>query len=123
MKIAIATEDKIKVTGNVENCVGFLIFEIENGQIISKKFRENYFAVSKSNKKKSEIKCLAEEIKDCQYLVSLGISWKFEEDCNDYEIKVIVTDELIAETAVINLANGIHRKKNRTKIKWKGNNG
>lgn len=43
MKIAVATDDFSTVTGHIGRCNGFLIFDIENSNVISKEGIENAF--------------------------------------------------------------------------------
>ena len=50
MKVAVATDDFVNVTGHVGRCNGFLVFEIEEGKIVNVENRENNF----TNHKRSE---------------------------------------------------------------------
>ena len=43
MKIGIATDDFMTVTGHIGRCNGFIIYEIENGVIVSREQKENVF--------------------------------------------------------------------------------
>lgn len=43
MKVAIATDDYISVTGHVGRCEGFLVVTIENGEVKETEKRENNY--------------------------------------------------------------------------------
>ena len=121
MRIAVASDDNVNVCGHVGKCRGFLVLDVENGKIIKKEYRENSFT-NHFNLKHSEgdhhhthqrghgsndgHKRLAEGIKDCEYLVSHGMGRRLVEDIESLGIKTMVTVELNAETAAINLELG-----------------
>jgi predicted Fe-Mo cluster-binding NifX family protein len=50
MKIAVSTDDYITVSGHVGRCKGFMIFEIENGEILKVQKRDNNFSNRVSKK-------------------------------------------------------------------------
>ena len=121
MRIAVASNDNINVTGHVGKCRGFLIVDVENGEILKKEIRRNSFTDHVlGNKDTSEHgnghggghgnndghKRLAEGLKDCQYLISHGMGWKLVEDIKSFGIEPLVTSELNAETAAIRLEEG-----------------
>ena len=121
MRIAVATDDNVNVCGHVGKCRGFIIFDVEDGQIINKEIRENSFT-NHFNRRHSDgehhhspdrghgsadgHQRLAEGIKDCDYLVSHGMGRRLIEDIESLGIKTLVTVELDAETAAINLESG-----------------
>ncbi len=45
MKVAVATDDFVNVTGHVGRCNGFLVYEIEDGKVINVENRENNLSV------------------------------------------------------------------------------
>jgi predicted Fe-Mo cluster-binding NifX family protein len=120
MRIAVASDDNVNVCGHVGKCKGFLIFDVENGKIFKKEIRENSFT-DHFNRKHNDRnhhtqgrghgsndghKRLAEGIKDCDYLVSHGMGRRLVEDLESLDIKTLVTIELDAECAAINLELG-----------------
>lgn len=122
MKIAVSTDDYITVCGHVGRCKGFLIFEIENGEILKVKKRENSFAsrigkrgrnkvystnthTSHHENSKGKFKnhghiALASGLNDCDILVSLGTGWDMLEDLEQQGVKHIVSVEKNIEDAV-----------------------
>jgi len=121
MRIAVATDDNINVCGHVGKCKGFLILDVEKGQIVNKEHRENTFTNHFNQNKNSGDhhhghgrghgsndghKRLAEGLKDCEYLISHGMGRKLVEDFKEQGIKTLVTVELNAEKAAISLEEG-----------------
>lgn len=121
MRIAVASNDNINVTGHVGKCNGFLIIDVENGEILRKEVRKNSFTdhvLGKPEESKHSSghggghgnndghKRLADGLKDCKYLISHGMGWKLVEDLKILGIESIVTSELSAETASIRLEEG-----------------
>lgn len=121
MRIAVASNDNINVTGHVGKCRGFLIIDVENGEILRKEVRKNSFTdhvLEKPEESKHSSghgaghgnndghKRLADGLKDCKYLISHGMGWKLVEDLKTLGIESIVTSELNAETAAIRLEEG-----------------
>ena len=127
MRIAVATDDNINVCGHVGKCRGFLILDVENGKVTNKEVRQNVFTNHFNGNNGSGDhhhgrgsghgtndghKRLAEGLKDCEYLISHGMGRKLVEDFQSHGIKTLVTVELDAERAAINLANGKLRTDN-----------
>lgn len=121
MRIAVASNDNINITGHVGKCRGFLIIDVENGEILRKEVRKNSFTdhvLEKPEESKHSSghgaghgnndghKRLADGLKDCKYLISHGMGWKLVEDLKTLGIESIVTSELNAETAAIRLEEG-----------------
>lgn len=111
MKIAVATNDNIKVAGHVGRCKSFLVFETENKAIISKEIRTNSFTHhnqpvhQEHQDKHSEMHGhghhnIIEGLNDCEVLIFNHGGWRLIEDLKTNNIKPILTDELLAESAV-----------------------
>ncbi len=121
MRIAVASDDNINVTGHVGKCREFVIFDVENGTILKKEVRKNSFTdhfFGKKDESKHDNghggghgnndghKRLAEGLKDCQYLISHGMGWKLVEEIKSFGIEPLVTSEINAEQAAIMLEAG-----------------
>lgn len=118
MKIAIATDDFLTVTGHVGRCAGFIVYNIEKGEIINEEKRENNFTNhGKGNSHdhshshdhehgKNGHARLAEGLNDCSHLICHGAGWRLVEDLKSGNINLVLTKELDAKTAAINLENG-----------------
>ena len=119
MRIAVATEDRIIVSGHVEKCNGFLIFDIEKGKILAEEYRknicmnqvidENQYVQDEHDrafKEQNEYKNVAEELVDSQYLIALGLEKNLNNVFHALGIKTIVTAELNAKSAALMLEHG-----------------
>lgn len=121
MRIAVASNDNINVTGHVGRCQGFLIIDVENGEILKKEIRKNSFTDhvlgiedqshnggghGSGHGNNDGHKRLAEGLKDCKYLISHGMGWKLVEDIKSFGIEPLVTSEMNSEQAAILLEEG-----------------
>ena len=115
MKVAVATDDFINVTGHVGRCNGFLVYEIEDGKVVNVESRENNF----TNHKRSEHhshghehshghshSALVEGLSDCSHLICTAAGWRMQNDFKNVGKELIFTDEKIAEIAALKLAEG-----------------
>lgn len=118
MKIAIATDDFTTVTGHIGRCNGFLVYEIEDNQIISREERENIFTSHKletqhqdgthqhnHNHSHGHVN-LVNGLSDCSYLICSAAGWRVVEDLKVNGIEVIFTSESDAEIAVLKYSRG-----------------
>jgi predicted Fe-Mo cluster-binding NifX family protein len=114
MKVAIATDDFKTVTGHVGRCEGFLIVEVENGEVNSIEERANNFTNHRLNgghrhhdhsgAHRHGHARLAEGLKDCEYLICSAAGKRLINDLNSNGIVVIFTDELIGSDAAKKLS-------------------
>ena len=105
MKIAIATDDFVNVTGHVGRCKGFLIYEIEGGKIISKENLENTFTHHKMGVHHHHREghdhgqghhgheYLAEGLSGCSHLICNAAGWRLVDELKQNNIEVIFTNE------------------------------
>lgn len=119
-KIAIATDDFKTVTAHVGRCEGFLVFEVDNGEIKSREKRENNFTNHGRGRgghghghghghgaeHRNGHQRLAEGLSDCTHLICKGMGWRLVEDLTRENITPIITSEEDAETAAIKLEKG-----------------
>jgi len=108
-KIAVATNDQVRVTGHIGKCRSFLVFEINGENIISKELRENVFTnhrmVHHDHNYHDEGRAhshthLIEGLKDCKHLISRGGGWRVVEDLKQNNILTLFTDIDLIEDAV-----------------------
>lgn len=116
-KIAIATNNGIKVTGHIGRCRSFMIFDIDGEKIIDKELRENVFTHHRMANQHHEHHHhgeggghshagLIEGLKDCSYLVSHGGGWRVVEDLKQHNITTLFTDVELIEDAVNKFIKG-----------------
>ena len=119
MKIAVATIDNYTVAGHVGRCRAFLIYQTDGSNIQSKEVRENSFTHhGRKNGKVDEHhhnhregqghghQNLIEGLKDCEVLIFNQGGWRLIEDMKAHNIKPILTNEAIAEIAVLKYIKG-----------------
>lgn len=116
MKIAVATNDNIKVAGHVGRCKAFLVFETEEKQILNKVIRINSFTHHGQQGHHHEHHPgeghghghhnLIEGLKDCDVLIFNHGGWRLINDLKANNIEPVLTDELIAEEAVLKYVKG-----------------
>jgi len=108
MKIAIATNDQVRITGHIGRCKSFMVYEIDGEKIVNKELRENLFTNHRmSHHHHGEgsghghsHSHLIEGLKDCQYLISTGGGWRVVEDLKEYNITTLFTDIELIEDGV-----------------------
>jgi predicted Fe-Mo cluster-binding NifX family protein len=110
MKIAVASNNGVNVTGHLGRCRGFIIYETDGEKVISKEYRENIFthhmthghseghAHGEGNHSHS---ALVEGIKDCSAILFNSGGWRVVEDLKSNNIYPFLTDETDAEKAVM----------------------
>lgn len=121
MKIAIATDDFINVTGHVGRCKGFLIFDVENGKILKEERIENNFTNHSRGISKEVGKVhghnhgeqngssghgrLSEGLKGCSHLICHGAGWRLVDDLKAQNIELVLTHEKDAKTTALKFEN------------------
>ena len=116
MKIAVATNDMKHVTGHLGRCRSFLVYETSETGILNKELRENTFThhriigashnVEHHGEEHHSHQALVEGLKDCSHLIFQSGGMRVIEDLKSNNIIPILTDERIAEDAVLKLLNG-----------------
>jgi predicted Fe-Mo cluster-binding NifX family protein len=107
-KIAIATDDQIRVTGHLGRCRAFMVYEINDNKIIKKELRENVFThhrMGQAHQHHGEggghnHNHLIEGLRDCKYLISSGGGWRVVEDLKQHNITTLFSDVELIEEAV-----------------------
>lgn len=123
MIIAVASDDFSTVAGHVGRCAGFLIFNVENGEVLNIEERENSFTNhslgghensmtehkhqhGKGHRNGDGHKRLVEGLKDCEYLISHGMGKRLVDELKTFGITPLVTNELNAKLAALKLEQG-----------------
>lgn len=117
MKIAVATNDNLKVAGHVGRCKAFLVFETEEKKILNKVIRINSFTNHGQHGHHQHEHNhgeghghghhnLIEGLKDCDVLIFNHGGWRLINDLKANNIEPVLTDEPIAEEAVLKYLKG-----------------
>ncbi len=112
MKIAVASNNGTNVSGHVGRCKSFLIFETNGKEITSKELRENTFTNHGEHHHNHQDghhhshQNLIDGLKDCEALIFNHGGWRIIEDLKANNITPILTDEKIAEEAVVKYLRG-----------------
>ena len=117
MKIAVATNDNLKVAGHVGRCKAFLVFETEEKKILNKVIRINSFTNHGQHGHHHQEHNhgeghghghhnLIEGLKDCDVLIFNHGGWRLINDLKANNIEPVLTDEPIAEEAVLKYLKG-----------------
>lgn len=118
MKIAVATDDQVMVTGHVGRCNAFIVYTIENNAIINTEIRENNFTHHRQHKLQHSQhqgnehshghghSSLIDALSDCEALIFTSGGWRLVEELKANNIKPILTDEPLAEEAALKYYKG-----------------
>lgn len=111
MKVAVATDDFVSVTGHIGRCTGFLVFEIENDTVINVEQRENNFTHHKTSSDHNHSHghshaSLVEGLSDCKALICTSAGWRLQDDFKSAGKELIFTRENLAEEAALKYSNG-----------------
>jgi len=116
MKIAVASDDGINLTGHVGRCEMFIVYEALKDKIISSEKRVNDFTLHKSgvhihgnhdeNHSITSHGRIVNGLKDCSYLVCSSCGPGLVNDLMSSGIQVILTEDIEAEKAVRLLLEG-----------------
>ena len=107
-KIAIATDDQLRVTGHLGRCRAFMVYEINDNKIMKKELRENVFThhrMGHAHQHHGESgghnhNHLIEGLKDCKFLISSGGGWRVVEDLKQHNITTVFSDVELIDDAV-----------------------
>lgn len=120
MKIAIASDDGITISSHFGRAKGFVIAEIENGQVKNKQYLPNTFTGHAQGLHHGEHthhgnhENIIRALSDCRVVISRGMGRRLYEDLTKAGKEVYVTDELEVDKAIELYLNG--RLKNVTEL-------
>ncbi len=111
MKVAVASDNGITLTGHVGRCEMFIVFEILKGEIINIEKRINSFTMHKigdhqDGQHNHELTGsgrhtgLIHGLKDCSYLICSSCGPGLVDDLFSTGVQIILTEEMEAEKAV-----------------------
>jgi len=111
MKIAVASDDGITLTGHVGKCEMFIVFDTKEKEIINVEKRLNSFTMHKTGNHQHEHHNhehhgagrhggIIDGLKDCNYLFCCSGGPGLIDDLKSNGIQTIFTDEMEAEKAV-----------------------
>lgn len=108
-KIAVASDDGIKITGHIGRCEMFLVFNINENKIQNIEKRLNTFTRHKKGHQhhhghfgehEGRHFGIIEGLKDCNTLICSAAGPGLVYDLQNNGIEVVITDEINAEDAV-----------------------
>lgn len=107
MKIAVASDDGKTISAHFGRTRGFVIFEIEDGEIKSREYLPNTFTGHARGLHESELHHhysrhadIIENLRDCKAVISHGMGRRLYEDLTSAGIEVYVTDETDVDKAI-----------------------
>lgn len=125
MKIAVASDNNINVTGHLGRCKSFVVFETNDKEILNREIRENTFRHHENSHGNHAYQHehrhehnhgqgegahnhngLIEILKDCDYVIFQSGGWRVIEDLRANNITPLLTDEEYVEGAVKKLLAG-----------------
>jgi len=99
MRIAIASENGIDVSGHLGRCAGFVIYDIAEGGARQVEFRENIFThhhtagcEGEEPSQHRSHNALLSALSDCQIVISRGMGRRIRDDLASVGLEGIVTD-------------------------------
>jgi len=99
MKVAIPTNDQIKISKDILNCKGFLIYEVDNHALVDYEFHEN----PKMNLDSEALETLSKTLKECSTIICAPINSIVKTRLKEEKKQILVTMEENAKKALINL--------------------
>ncbi len=114
MKIAVASNDHVRVSGHLGRCKSFVIYSVEDKKITNKEIRENTFTHhhahhhhgDEENHHGHNHANLINGLKDCEVVIFNAGGWRIIEDLKANNIIPFLTEERIADEAAQKYING-----------------
>lgn len=106
MKIAVASDDGKIISSHFGRTRGFVIFEIENGEIKDRKYIPNTFTGHARGSHHlgthhyDSHAAIIENLKDCKAVISHGMGRRLYDDLTSAGVEVYVTNETDVDRAV-----------------------
>lgn len=118
MKIGVASDDRIHVTGHLGRCEGFWVYNIEDKKITRKEYRPNTFTNHRmgghhehehdhEHQHGHSHGNLISGLGDCSYLIFQSGGRRVVEDLKSAGIQPVLTNEPVADEAVQKFIDGI----------------
>ncbi len=105
MKIAIASDDEIKIAPHFGRTNGFVIVDLENGRITNREYRKNEFTGHRRGIKGSEHEPgrhgpILTALKDCNIIISHGMGKRLLSDIKVAGLEPYLTEEEYVAKAI-----------------------
>jgi predicted Fe-Mo cluster-binding NifX family protein len=105
MKIAVASDDERSIASHFGRTRGFLVFEIEDGEIKAKEYRLNTFTghargLEGAGHALDRHGPILAALNDCTVVVSHGMGRRIYEDLKQAGIEVFIVEETKADKSV-----------------------
>jgi predicted Fe-Mo cluster-binding NifX family protein len=97
MKVAIPSNDKIKISPTFSDCVGYLVYEIDDHNLVKYEFRLN------NNGASGKEASIANLLDDCSSIICNNIEKPIKETLKNSNKQILKTLEEDAKKALINL--------------------
>jgi predicted Fe-Mo cluster-binding NifX family protein len=99
MKIAIASDNKKTISHHFGRALGFVVFDIQNGKVVNRDYREN---IGKSSGECGgcDHSAMIKNVKDCEIVISYGMGQRIYVDLVNSNITPIVTEEKTVNEAL-----------------------
>lgn len=104
LKIAVASDDGLKIAKHFGKSKGFKIFEIKENKIISKNYRKN-IGNNTGECHSCSHKIIIKNLSDCNIVISYGMGYDIYNDLLDNNIRPIVTEEKSVDDAIKKFIN------------------
>ena len=102
MRVAIPTDDKVKIAPNIEDCLGFLIFEAGNENVRMIEFRKNPLKNGDNYSEKAKNEALFNLLCDNEVVICYKIDKELSDLLKSSGLKIYKTLETIAFRGIIN---------------------
>lgn len=105
MKIAIASDDQVKIAPHFGRTKGFIIIELENGSVKESVYRKNNFTghqrgLKGHNHEPGKHNPILAALNDCKAVISHGMGRRLISDLNVAGIQSYLTEEVEVEKAI-----------------------
>jgi len=99
MNIAIASDDEKTISHHFGRARGFVIFEIENGEVKKRYYKEN-IGKSQGECQSCNHELMINNIKECEFVISFGMGRRIYDDLIQNNINPVVTDKDLVDEAL-----------------------
>ncbi|MGB9702029.1 MAG: NifB/NifX family molybdenum-iron cluster-binding protein [Candidatus Kapaibacteriota bacterium] len=99
MKVAIPSDDKIKISPSFKSCRGFLVYEIDDHSLVKFEYRINQTDENTSDYNEN----IANMLLDCNSVICNQIEKPIKESLKNNQKQILRTLETDAKKALMNL--------------------
>ncbi len=112
MKIAIASDNEIKIASHFGRTNGFVVVDLENGRITNQEYRKNDFTghmrgLEGNNHQPDRHAPILDALKDCDIIVSRGMGRRLISDLKIAGKEIYLTEEEYVARAINLYVDGI----------------